>query len=62
MEGIAAHVETLHFGGADINAISVGSGIERAFDFEAGPGYRCSDRPDHGSVIGRGWLRKFRAM
>ena len=52
MEGIAANVEALHFGVADLDAFFVGPRIECALDFEAGFGCCSRNQFDHRGMIG----------
>ena len=50
MERVAANVERLHLGIADLDALFVGPLVERAFDFQAGLGRRRGDQLDHGGA------------
>ena len=52
MEGIAANVEALHFGVADLDAFFVGPRIGGALDLEAGFGRCRRNRFDHGGLTG----------
>ena len=51
MEFIALDVERLHLSVADFDALFVGPGIERAFDFQASFGRRCGNQLDYGHAI-----------
>ena len=51
MESVALDVERLHLSVADFYSLLVGRGIERALDFQAGFGRRCSNQLDHGHAI-----------
>jgi hypothetical protein len=51
MECVALDVERLHLGIADFDALFVGRGIERALNFQAGFGLRCSNQLDYRHAI-----------
>jgi hypothetical protein len=51
MECVALDVEGLHLGVADFDALLVGRGIERAFDFQTGFGRRRGNQLDHGHAV-----------
>ena len=51
MELIACDVEACHLGFADLDALAIAAGVERAFDLEAGLGGGRSDQLDHGQAI-----------
>ena len=52
MELITGDVEAFHCGFADLDALLVGAGVERAFDFQTCLGRRRPDQLDHGKPIG----------
>src|SRR5438445_12656757 len=51
MEFITLDVERLHLGIGDFDALLVGRGIERTFDFQAGFGRRRSNQLNYGHAI-----------
>ena len=59
---IACDVERPHLGIADLDALLVGRGIERALDFQAGFGRRRANQLDHGDAIDSGRPRQFCVM
>ena len=54
MELVAFEVESSHLCVTDFDALLVGAGIERAFDFQSGVGGRGADQLDDGEAI-REW-------
>src|ERR1017187_1126437 len=52
MEVIAGDVQRVHLGVADLDALLVCAGIERAFDLQSGFRGRRADQLDDGEVIG----------
>jgi hypothetical protein len=51
MERIAGDFEAFHCGSADLDALLVGAGVERALDFQTGLGGGRPDQFDHGKAI-----------
>jgi hypothetical protein len=54
MECVALDVESFHLGIGDFDALFVGCGVERAFDFQAGFGCGRGNQFDYGQAIGQG--------
>ena len=53
MELILYDVEALHLGFAGFDALLVAARVERALDFQTGPGRRGADQLDHGKTVGK---------
>jgi hypothetical protein len=51
MERVALDVETLHLGGADLDALQVGARAEHTLDLQSSLGRGCADELDDGDTI-----------
>ncbi len=51
MERVTLNVERLHLGIADLDALFVSAGVQRALDFQAGLGCRRCDQLDDSQAV-----------